>query len=151
VVPVHASHKPRGREEIIEQVIDATLGLWSAEGPAGITLGAIAMRAGQLWARLPLPSTSPESAVTVGSIIHPLRMAAVRALSHPRTVAAGVSRDEVNRLVRQDMLRLLCVREREPEDRSEPVVRSSHGDETPDEAVRVDGEMRHESRRSDPV
>jgi AcrR family transcriptional regulator len=38
--------KPYGREEVIESIIDATLSLWSAKGPAEVSLRAIAARAG---------------------------------------------------------------------------------------------------------
>lgn len=38
--------KPRGRDEIIESVIDATLSLWACEGPAALSLRGIADRAG---------------------------------------------------------------------------------------------------------
>ena len=41
-----AKAKPYGREQVIESVIDATLSLWSAKGPAEVSLRAIAARAG---------------------------------------------------------------------------------------------------------
>jgi AcrR family transcriptional regulator len=37
--------KPRGREQIIESIIDATLSLWTAKGPAELSLRSIAARA----------------------------------------------------------------------------------------------------------
>jgi AcrR family transcriptional regulator len=37
--------KPYGREEVVESIIDATLSLWTAKGPAEISLRAIAARA----------------------------------------------------------------------------------------------------------
>jgi AcrR family transcriptional regulator len=41
-----AKAKPYGREQVIESIIDATLSLWSAKGPAEVSLRAIAARAG---------------------------------------------------------------------------------------------------------
>jgi AcrR family transcriptional regulator len=41
-----AKAKPYGREEVIESIIDATLSLWSAKGPAEVSLRSIAARAG---------------------------------------------------------------------------------------------------------
>ena len=41
-----ANAKPYGREQVIESIIDATLSLWSAKGPAEVSLRAIAARAG---------------------------------------------------------------------------------------------------------
>jgi AcrR family transcriptional regulator len=38
--------KPRGRDEVVEAIIDATLSLWVAEGPASLSLRSIAARAG---------------------------------------------------------------------------------------------------------
>src|SRR5258708_24888134 len=38
--------RPYGREQVIESVIDATLSLWSAKGPAEVSLRAIAAQAG---------------------------------------------------------------------------------------------------------
>jgi TetR/AcrR family transcriptional regulator, repressor for neighboring sulfatase len=38
--------KPHGREQVIESIIDATLSLWSAKGPAEVSLRSIAARAG---------------------------------------------------------------------------------------------------------
>jgi AcrR family transcriptional regulator len=38
--------KPRGREQITESVIEATLSLWTTEGPAKLSLRSIAARAG---------------------------------------------------------------------------------------------------------
>jgi AcrR family transcriptional regulator len=43
---VEAKAKPYGREEVIESIIDATLSLWSAKGPAEVSLRSIAARAG---------------------------------------------------------------------------------------------------------
>jgi AcrR family transcriptional regulator len=41
-----AKAKPYGREQVIESIIDATLELWSAKGPAEVSLRSIAARAG---------------------------------------------------------------------------------------------------------
>jgi TetR/AcrR family transcriptional regulator, repressor for neighboring sulfatase len=41
-----AKAKPYGREQVIESIIDATLSLWSAKGPAEVSLRSIAARAG---------------------------------------------------------------------------------------------------------
>lgn len=41
-----ARRKPHGREEVVESIIDATLSLWSAQGPAALTMRGIAARAG---------------------------------------------------------------------------------------------------------
>jgi len=41
-----AKAKPYGREQVVESIIDATLSLWSAKGPAEVSLRAIAARAG---------------------------------------------------------------------------------------------------------
>jgi TetR/AcrR family transcriptional regulator, repressor for neighboring sulfatase len=41
-----AKTKPYGREQVIESIIDATLSLWSAKGPAEVSLRSIAARAG---------------------------------------------------------------------------------------------------------
>jgi AcrR family transcriptional regulator len=41
-----AAAKPYGREQVIESIIDATLSLWSAKGPAEVSLRSIAARAG---------------------------------------------------------------------------------------------------------
>jgi AcrR family transcriptional regulator len=38
--------KPRGREEVIESIIDATLSLWATQGPAQLAMRTIAERAG---------------------------------------------------------------------------------------------------------
>jgi TetR/AcrR family transcriptional regulator, repressor for neighboring sulfatase len=40
------SGQPHGRDEIIESIIDATLSLWSSQGPAKLSLRGIASRAG---------------------------------------------------------------------------------------------------------
>jgi AcrR family transcriptional regulator len=45
-VAAEAKSKPYGREEVIESIIDATLSLWSAKGPAEVSLRSIAARAG---------------------------------------------------------------------------------------------------------
>jgi AcrR family transcriptional regulator len=41
-----AAKKPYGREEVIESIISATLSLWSAKGPAELSLRSIAAEAG---------------------------------------------------------------------------------------------------------
>jgi TetR/AcrR family transcriptional regulator, repressor for neighboring sulfatase len=40
------SGQPHGRDEVIESIIDATLSLWSSQGPAKLSLRGIASRAG---------------------------------------------------------------------------------------------------------
>lgn len=40
-----AAAKPHGRDEIIESIIDATLSLWTAKGPAELSIRSIAARA----------------------------------------------------------------------------------------------------------
>jgi AcrR family transcriptional regulator len=41
-----APRKPRGREEVVESIIDATLSLWTAQGPEKLSMRRIAARAG---------------------------------------------------------------------------------------------------------
>ena len=40
------ARKPHGREEVVESIIDATLTLWAAQGPAKLSMRGIAARAG---------------------------------------------------------------------------------------------------------
>ncbi|WP_165965857.1 helix-turn-helix domain-containing protein [Pseudonocardia dioxanivorans] len=46
ISPAETRPRPHGREEVVESIIDATLSLWSAQGPAELSLRGIAARAG---------------------------------------------------------------------------------------------------------
>lgn len=41
-----AGRRPHGRDEVVKSIIDATLSLWAAEGPAKLSMRSIASRAG---------------------------------------------------------------------------------------------------------